>query len=59
MIAVTQKLPNNKSFTVYFNPDNIEKVMPWNNGALIIGVSGLDTETVETADEILKKMNGD
>jgi hypothetical protein len=60
MIAVTQRLPtNNGSQRVYLNPDNIERVLPYLGGATVQTVSGADTDTVETPEQILALIKGD
>lgn len=56
MIAVAQRLPSGAIQRVYINPDNIERIIPFNGGALINGVGGSETQTVETPEQINSKI---
>jgi uncharacterized protein YlzI (FlbEa/FlbD family) len=56
VIVVTQKLPSGNTQTVYMNPDNIERVLPYNGGTTIQCVSGSSTEVVETPAEIYSRI---
>ena len=56
MIQVTQKLPSGSTQKIFINSNNIERILPYQGGALINGTSGSETITVETPEQIVSKI---
>lgn len=56
MISLNQRLPSGKTQEVFLNPDDIQRIIPWNGGSLITEVSGEETEVSETPQEINAKI---